>query len=196
MKILIINNNSSQFDNLVRFVTSEGHSVESLHWDDPAILERYNSFDVTIFSGGSGLAVRDHRDDLFQEIKIAKETTKPLIGICLGFQIIVDTYGAEMERNEEKTKGLINVEVLNQDDIFKNMKEFEAFVSHKWHVRNVQDPLIILAKSGETIEAVRHKTKPIYGFQFHPESAFEGNMGAEILRNLLKQIESELAVNE
>lgn len=192
MNILIIDNNSAHTDSLVNFVNSEGYAHQVLHWDDPDLLQKYKDFDVTILSGGAGLAVADHREDLAQEIQIVQTTSKPLIGICLGFEIISDAYGAVMEKREEKTRGLVNVDVIESNPIFLGKKNFQAFVSHKWHVKSIPDPFIVLAKTGETIEAIKHKTKPIYGFQFHPEVVMEGNQGTEVLRALLAEFKSEI----
>jgi anthranilate/para-aminobenzoate synthase component II len=75
--------------------------------------------------------------------------------------------------------------------MFDNKKTFNAFVAHKWHIIKMPEAFNILAKSGDTIEAVKHTTKPLYGFQFHPEVIMDGNEGTEIFRNILRSLQNK-----
>jgi GMP synthase-like glutamine amidotransferase len=131
MKILIIDNNSRHIKKLIALVQSEGYVTDSIKWNDQNLLQKQKDYDVIILSGGRGLAVPDHREDLAVEMSLVKNTTKPVIGICLGFQIIADSYGAEMIRKNVQEKGLINIDVLHPEKIFEGKRHFSAFVAHK-----------------------------------------------------------------
>ncbi len=192
MNILVVNNDSLFIQNLTKFVAAHGHEVHGIHWNDPDLLEKHRTHDLTVLSGSTGLPVPSSHEKLKNEIEICRNPEKPLIGICMGFQLICDTYGGRMRYDTEKTRRLIGIDVVHDDPIFSGVKNFNAFVSHKYHVIEVHQPLVVLAKSGDTIEVIKHQTKPIYGFQFHPESSQEGNQGAEIFARTLRELAGDI----
>lgn len=113
---------------------------------------------------------------------------KPLFGVCLGHQSIGHYFGGRVIRADRLMHGKTSP-ILHQDtDVFKGMPQ--GFAATRYHSLLVErstlpDCLAITAETAEgEIMGLRHKTLPVWGVQFHPESiATEGGM--RILENFL-----------
>jgi GMP synthase (glutamine-hydrolysing) len=95
----------------------------------------------------------------------------PILGICLGHQIIAQAYGGEIGSAGIESYAKIQINILDEDDIFKGLGEtMDVWASHKDEVTKLPHGFKILASSPICeIEAMKHDEKPLYGIQFHPE---------------------------
>ena len=120
-------------------------------------------------------------------IDIALNAKLPILGICLGHQLIAMAYGGEVGRAESEEYAHTKIYVKNENDLFKNMpKEFTAWASHKDEVKKVPECFEILAYSDICdVESIKHKEKPIYGVHFHPEVSHT-ECGSELLKNFCR----------
>jgi anthranilate synthase/aminodeoxychorismate synthase-like glutamine amidotransferase len=113
----------------------------------------------------------------------------PIFGVCLGHQCIGHTFGAEVVVNYRMMHGKTSPIRHNGKDLFEGMPNpFTATRYHSLVIKRdtVPDCLEITAESDEAeIMGVRHRTLPIWGVQFHPESILTEN-GRQIMRNFLK----------
>jgi anthranilate synthase/aminodeoxychorismate synthase-like glutamine amidotransferase len=113
----------------------------------------------------------------------------PIFGVCLGHQCIGHTFGAEVVVNYRMMHGKTSPIKHNGKDLFVGMPNpFTATRYHSLVIKRdtVPECLEITAESDEgEIMGVRHKTLPIWGVQFHPESILTEN-GRQIIRNFLK----------
>ena len=137
-----------------------------------------------IFSGGPQSVSKSdaYRVDLnINNLKI------PLLGICYGHQLIASMQGGKIESGESKEYGFTTVQIKEKAHIFKGLSDFEqVWMSHKDFVKTVSENYLITASSQNLpVVAYRHKTKPIFGVQFHPESILTPE-GMQILRNFLR----------
>ena len=187
MKVLLINNNSKHFIELKKLLKKHSSYLRVISYNNIKIKE-INRYDLIVLSGGQRLDVPDNRYKLRKEIQLIKNAKKPILGVCLGFELIADTFGSKLKKRKERISGIINVNVLRKDKIFGNMKKFNVFVSHKWYVQKLSKDLICLGRSEEDIEVIKHKNKEIYGVQFHPEVDKGNNQGKKILINLIKSL--------
>ena len=112
----------------------------------------------------------------------------PLFGVCLVHQCIGHTFGAEVVVNYRIMHGKTSPICHNGRDLFAGMPNpFLATRYHSLVIRRdtIPDCLEITAETAEgEIMGVRHKTHPIWGVQFHPESILTEN-GRTILKNFL-----------
>lgn len=112
----------------------------------------------------------------------------PLLGVCLGHQCIGYTFGAEVVVNYRMMHGKTSPIKHDGRYLFKGMPNpFSAIRYHSLVIRRESMPecLEITAETDEgEIMGVRHKTFPIWGVQFHPESILTEN-GRKILENFL-----------
>jgi anthranilate synthase/aminodeoxychorismate synthase-like glutamine amidotransferase len=113
----------------------------------------------------------------------------PVFGVCLGHQCIGHVFGANIVVNYRMMHGKTSPIKHNGRDLFADMPN--PFMGTRYHSLVIQrdsvpDCLEITAESDEgEIMGVRHKTLPIWGVQFHPESILTEN-GRQILKNFLK----------
>jgi len=112
----------------------------------------------------------------------------PVLGVCLGHQCIGYTFGAEVVVNYRMMHGKTSPIKHNGKDLFKGMPNpFAATRYHSLVIKRdtLPDCLEITAESDEgEIMGVKHKTLPIWGVQFHPESILTEE-GRTILKNFL-----------
>jgi anthranilate synthase/aminodeoxychorismate synthase-like glutamine amidotransferase len=114
----------------------------------------------------------------------------PVLGVCLGHQCIGHTFGAEVVVNHRMMHGKTSLIRHNEQDLFAGMPNpFTATRYHSLVVRreSLPDCLEITAWCEEDpseIMGLRHKTLPIWGVQFHPESILTQE-GRRIIQNFL-----------
>jgi anthranilate synthase/aminodeoxychorismate synthase-like glutamine amidotransferase len=113
----------------------------------------------------------------------------PTLGVCLGHQCIGHVFGANVVVNYRMMHGKVSQIKHDGKDLFAGMPNpFEATRYHSLVIekKSLPDCLELTAESEEgEIMGVRHKTLPIWGVQFHPESILTQN-GRQILGNFLK----------
>lgn len=110
----------------------------------------------------------------------------PILGICVGHQLMAVYYGGKAGPSVIPEYGLAKVEILEEDDLFKGIpREFLAWESHNDEVKAVKDFTILALSENCKIQAIKHKTKPHYGIQFHPE-VNDTEHGEEIYRNFVQ----------
>ncbi|NBT47361.1 MAG: anthranilate synthase component II [Actinobacteria bacterium] len=132
-------------------------------------------------------------------VKLALKSGQPIFGVCLGHQAIAEAMGAVVTNAEELMHGKTS-EVFHDDSlIYTNVPQ--PFTATRYHslavVENtVPEDLIITSKTkGGVIMGLQHKTLPIYGVQFHPESVLTQG-GYLMLGNWLESIGLEGAAEK
>ena len=114
---------------------------------------------------------------------------KPILGVCLGHQTIGQAFGGKIVSAKKIMHGKTSNLSHTKSSIFQNIKE--PYIAMRYHSlviseKSVSDDLEILAwcedDDKKTIMAVKHKTYPVVGIQFHPESIFT-EQGNKLLNN-------------
>ena len=114
----------------------------------------------------------------------------PILGICLGHQAMGFIFGGKIKTLENPIHGKTSqISIINENSVlFKNLpKKFSVMRYHSLYVdeKSLPEDLIITAKSDDgIIMALEHKSKNIYGIQFHPESFFT-EYGKIIIKNFV-----------
>jgi len=187
MKLLVVDNGTSFLQPLLKLLDEHEISVIARE----ALPEKAAaSYGAIILSGGHSLTVADHDREYANELDIIKNGSRPIIGVCLGFELIAYAFGATLHRLGEKEKGFVKIKVIHPHPILAGLSELEVYESHRWVIKDVKRPLVELAASHDGCEIVMHETKPIFGFQFHPEMFSDKTTGVQIMKNCLKYIES------
>jgi len=113
----------------------------------------------------------------------------PLLGVCLGHQCIGYSYDGQVVQADRIMHGKSSLIHHNGGGLFKNIPEpFSAIRYHSLMVRrdNLPQCLEVTAWADDgTIMGLKHKSYPVEGIQFHPESFMTEN-GKDILRNFLE----------
>ena len=112
----------------------------------------------------------------------------PVLGICYGMQLIAHLEGGAVERAGRREYGRAELRIDRQAPLFAGFDPGETtpvWMSHGDHVDMAPNGYEVLASSDNTpVAAMRHRTRPVYGVQFHPEVAHTPR-GAEIIANFL-----------
>ena len=113
----------------------------------------------------------------------------PILGVCLGHQIIGDVFGASIQKGAKPMHGKVNKIWNNQKGLFQGLpKTYHVTRYHSLVIDNYSFPdcLEVDARSDDdVIMAVHHKNLPVYGVQFHPEAVLT-EYGHELLKNFTK----------
>ena len=122
-------------------------------------------------------------------IKLADAHDIPLLGVCLGHQAIGQVYGGRVVRAPRPVHGETVQLQHNGAGLFQGLDNPAVFTRYHSLIidkENFPDELKITAESDDgLIMAVRHRHKPIYGVQFHPES-IASEQGKMLLGNFVK----------
>ena len=170
--LLVVDNGSIYTKNLTDFLNK--HNIlfrkQTPHLLDLPSLENYDSF---ILSG------RRKNDKKINEInsKIIIYSMKnniKLLGICYGAEILALTLGGTIRKTPLTQKGIETIKIIKDNLISSNY--LEVFESHAFEISKLPKVLIPLAESKNCrYEIIQHKTKPIFGTQFHPEMSKDGH---------------------
>jgi anthranilate synthase component II len=114
----------------------------------------------------------------------------PLLGVCLGHQSIGQAFGAKVVRAKHLMHGKVSSIAHDGTGVFEGLpNDFTATRYHSLVIEDLPETLLVNAwvdeVGGRTIMGVKHKTFPIHGVQFHPESALTDH-GHQMLENFLK----------
>ncbi len=153
-----------------------GHQLKGTHSYENEIMPHTDDFDFLIIMGGPQSACELEKYPYLQEeislIGAAINADKPVLGICLGAQLIGAAFDAPASRSPEKEMGCFPVELTEagkHDRIFKNFPS--SFASIHWHndMPGVPADAAVLAKSAGCPRQVIRYGEKVYGLQFHLE---------------------------
>ncbi len=113
----------------------------------------------------------------------------PVLGICYGMQLACDALGGKVASTPTREYGRARCDITSHDDLFAGLPDHtEVWMSHGDQVSQVSDDFRPLARTSTCpYAAVRHKTLPVFGLQFHPEVTHTP-LGSTVLRNFLIDI--------
>jgi len=113
----------------------------------------------------------------------------PVLGLCYGHQLIAQIFGGKVEPAKRKEFGSVYVTIDKPVGVLKDLSRKErVWMSHSDTVFSVPPEFDVLAHTQNCpVAAFKHKTKPIYGLQWHPEVVHTVN-GAKMLRNFIFEV--------
>ncbi|MFZ4063862.1 MAG: anthranilate synthase component II [Candidatus Nanopelagicaceae bacterium] len=186
--ILVVDNFDSFVFNLVNYLNELGAKTTVIRNDELGTIN-FSDFDGILISPGPGHP--SESAGTLDAISYSTKNSLPLLGICLGHQAIGETFGGTVDRAPELLHGKISHIHHNQDGIFKDIpQDYVATRYHSLAIKEENFPaeLEVTARSESgVIMGVRHKTLPIQGVQFHPESILTEH-GHKLLQNWLDGI--------
>ena len=187
MKILLIDNYDSFTYNLYHYLSALKTKVQVYRNDkinSSQIIKK--RFDRIVISPGPG-----NPNQSGNCLKIVKEVHNklPILGVCLGHQIIGQVFGSKIIQAKKLMHGKTSRIISKKIGILKNLpKSFEATRYHSLIIdkKTLSKELEITAETKEgLIMGVKHKIHNVHGVQFHPES-IKTKIGIKILRNFIK----------
>ncbi|MDA8834509.1 aminodeoxychorismate/anthranilate synthase component II [Candidatus Pelagibacter bacterium] len=186
MKILLIDNYDSFTFNLYHYVSSLGVKVDVVRNDKITHTQILKiKYDKIIISPGPG-----NPNQSGNCIKIVKALYRkiPILGVCLGHQIIGQVFDSNIIQANKLMHGKTSTIKSKKIGILKNLpSKFEATRYHSLIVdkKTLSDHLEITAETEDgIIMGIMHKEYNIHGVQFHPES-IKTTIGIKILKNFI-----------
>ena len=186
-KIILIDNYDSFTFNLYHYVSSLKVNVDVIRNDQISskeILKR--KYNKIIISPGPG-----NPNQSGNCLKIVKSLYKkiPILGVCLGHQIIGQVFGSKIVQARKLMHGKTSKILSKKTGILRNLpKTFEATRYHSLIIdkKSLSKDLEITAETRDgLIMGVQHKKYNVHGVQFHPES-IKTKLGIKILKNFIK----------
>ena len=187
MKIILIDNYDSFTFNLYHYLSSLKVNVDVIRNDQISSKEivkrKYNKI---VISPGTG-----NPNQSGNCLKIVKSLYKkiPILGVCLGHQIIVQVFGSKIIQAKKLMHGKTSKIMSKKIGVLKNLpKTFEATRYHSLIIdkKSLSKDLEITAETRDgLIMGVQHKKYAVHGVQFHPES-IKTKLGIKILKNFIK----------
>lgn len=198
MKSLLIDNYDSYSYNLFQLVAKVSGEEPIVIKNDELTYEEILKldFDNVIISPGPGSPDKEKDFGVCKDIILKLE--KPILGICLGHQGIYHYYGGNVVRASEPMHGRQSEVCHNGKNLFKGIKNnFKVTRYHSLTCENKElDDIYIDARTSDgVVMAISHKTKAIYGLQFHPES-IASEYGEKLIQNFLDVTRDFYADNE
>jgi para-aminobenzoate synthetase component 2 len=184
-KILVLDNYDSFVYNLVQYLGELGCEVDVFR-NDQITVDEAASYDGILVSPGPGTP--EEAGISIELVKWAAKHSKPLLGVCLGHQAIGVAFGGIVSRAPELLHGKVSQFTHNSSTLFSNLNSpFTVTRYHSLAIEKDSCPTDLeisgVSESG-VIMSVQHKTLPIFGVQFHPESMMTEN-GHMMLANWL-----------
>ena len=186
MKILLIDNYDSFTFNLYHYISSLNTTVDVVRNDKINSKEiKKKKYDKIVISPGPG-----NPNQSGNCLKIVKTLYKkiPILGVCLGHQIIGQVFGSKIIQAKKLMHGKTSIIKSNKIGILKNLPtKFEATRYHSLIIekKTLSKELEITAETKDgIIMGVKHKVYNIHGVQFHPES-IKTTIGIKILKNFI-----------
>ncbi len=186
-KIILIDNYDSFTFNLYHYLSSLKINVDVIRNDQISskeILKR--KYNKIVISPGPG-----NPNQSGNCLKIVKSLYKkiPILGVCLGHQIIGQVFGSKIIQAKKLMHGKTSKIISKKTGILKNLpKTFEATRYHSLIIdkKSLSKDLEITAETKDgLIMGVRHKKYNVHGVQFHPES-IKTNIVIKILKNFIR----------
>jgi len=193
--ILLIDNYDSFSYNLYQLIGSINPDIKVIRNDERTAEEIREMDPAAIFlSPGPG---RPADAGICMDVVRSLSGEVPILGVCLGHQVICEAFGGVVSYAEELMHGKASEVTLdNNSRIFTGLgRKIPAARYHSLiAVKNqLPDCLKIIAQTDKgEIMAVEHRNKPVYGLQFHPESILTPD-GHKIIRNFLKSMKVKLS---
>ena len=186
--VLVIDNYDSFTYNLVQYLGELGAELRVLRNDVMSLEEVVASRpDRIVISPGPGRP--EHAGVTMSVIRALGEAT-PILGVCLGHQAIGAAFGGAVVRAQVPMHGKISMVEHDGHGVFNGISgPFAATRYHSLVVdeHGLPDVVVVSARTREdgVVMGLRHRTWPVHGVQFHPESILTGE-GRTILRNFLE----------
>lgn len=184
--LIVIDNYDSFTYNLVQYLGELGATLRVFRNDQVTLDEiRALAPSHIVISPGPGDPTEGGiSNDLIREF----HNTTPILGVCLGHQCIGHVFGGQVTRAPRLMHGKTSRVFHKGGGLFEGLPNpFEAGRYHSLIVNEpIPEPLMVTAftEQGEVM-GVQHKTAPLYGVQFHPESVLTPH-GKDFLRNFLQ----------
>jgi GMP synthase (glutamine-hydrolysing) len=192
-RVLAVNNYPSieRFDKLRDCLEANGATVAVTGWNGCSA-SRFNAFDGVALSGSPDmLSTLSPQTRYAAEIDSIRGTEVPLLGVCLGHQLIAIAFGSKVVKDARRVREFVRTDLLVDDPLFVGLPRSTMLLeSREEVVESLPRGFARIAQSTTSaIAAMKHTRLPLYGLQFHPERyTTEYPAGNVIVRNFVRML--------
>jgi anthranilate synthase/aminodeoxychorismate synthase-like glutamine amidotransferase len=185
MKVLVLDNYDSFTYNLVQYLGELGAEIEVVRNDHATVPELLlRGAQAVVVSPGP--CTPDESGVSLEAVRVFPEAGIPTLGVCLGHQALAQAFGGRVVRHEPVHGKVCEIEHDGRT-IFEGLPS--PLTVGRYHSLVVEEAALpedfeVSARGGGVIQAIRHRTLPAEGIQFHPESVLTPE-GMALLRNFL-----------
>jgi anthranilate synthase/aminodeoxychorismate synthase-like glutamine amidotransferase len=180
--VVVVDHHDSYTWNLVHLVTAVTGRLPAVVEHDEVSAEEVLAFSHVVLSPGPGHP--DEPADFSVGRAVLARATRPVLGVCLGMQGLVTTYGGRVGRVEPAHGEVASVSHDGRG-VFAGLPDpFPAVRYHSLAALDVPAPLEVTASADGVVMGVRQRSLPLEGVQFHPESVLSA-CGVALVRNFL-----------
>jgi para-aminobenzoate synthetase len=185
-RVLLVDNYDSYTYNLYHLIAQvSGCAADVVQNDRLAdVASIHEHYTHVVISPGPGHPADPRRAG--RTVELVATARIPVLGVCLGHQIIALAFGAEVRRVTPH-HGLVSAIYHDQRGVFREMPQrFSAVRYHSLAVDNVPGELQVTARADDlVVMGIRHRSRPLHGVQFHPESVCSQH-GSRLMGNFLQ----------
>lgn len=187
MDEIVVLDFGSQYSHLIcRRIREANVYCELLPYNTPARTLKEMDPKGIIFSGGPASVYAKGAPKPDKQIF---NMGKPILGICYGHQVLVDSFGGTVKRAASREYGRAGLQIDDNSDLFKNLdSSIKCWMSHGDAADRVPEGFQVIAHTANSASAaIGNREKKFYGIQFHPE-VVHTERGVEILKNFAQEI--------
>jgi len=178
--ICIVDCGSNKVSKLVQMVGECGFRTRTISMNE-AKADAFKDDDGIIISGAPILLTEEKTASYLKRFDFLKTIDTPVLGICFGHQIIGLLYGAEITRCPDD-RDWQNITFVNDSFLRKGLSDVCGMKEDHCEQISLPEEFELVAKSKiAEVEAMSHKTRSLYGVQFHPEVS--ARAGKALLKN-------------
>lgn len=191
MKVAIVDNFDSFTHNLIHYIEMITGELPTIYRNDMEDISILDTYDCLVLSPGPGLPKESGK---LLEIIGRYYHSKPILGVCLGHQALGYFFGADLKNLKQVYHGeSAPIKIIHDSKLYKGLpKNLDVGRYHSWVVDAAtlsQDLVVTAIDEHDDIMSFEHKTLPIIGIQYHPESILSPN-GKAILTNYFEGLKT------
>jgi anthranilate synthase/aminodeoxychorismate synthase-like glutamine amidotransferase len=190
MRILLVDHEDSFVFNLDQALRGLGARVDCVRYTTSPGAAMKTDPDAIVFSPGPGHPADRRVTGLARALLDRYAGRRPILGVCLGHQLIGDVYGASVVRAPEPVHGEVESVAHNADRLYRGVPS--PFAATRYHSlvvdrRRLPQSLQVTAWSPDGVTmGLKHRRDPTFGVQYHPES-YLTRQGPKILANFVAE---------
>ncbi|AEF39422.1 Anthranilate synthase, component II [Hoyosella subflava DQS3-9A1] len=186
-RVVLVDHYDSYTWNLAHLIAGVTGVLPQVVQHDRTTAEHVLSFDHVVLSAGPGHP--DNPADFAVGTEVLRAGSVPVLGICLGMQGLVTTYGGRVERIPPAHGEICRVDHQSSGPFADIPSRLEAVRYHSLAATSIPPDLAVTATCrdpviGRVVMGVSHRTRPLHGVQFHPESILS-EFGHQLVANFL-----------
>lgn len=182
--VVVVDHRDSYTYNLVHLIAAVTGRLPRVVQHDEVDVGEVVQHSHVVLSPGPGSP--HSRNDFAVGREVLLDASRPVLGVCLGMQALVTTYGGELEAGHPVHGETAQIE-HDETGLFAGLPQaFRAVRYHSLRVSRVPDALVVTASCDDAVVmGVRHRSLPQVGVQFHPESILSEH-GEQLVRNFVE----------